>query len=599
MSLAQREFGSIDSVVLWHAYPRIGLDDRNQFDFYRDMPGGLEVLREVVHGFQKFGVRVYVDYNPWDRDTRTEGESDLDALAELVQALQVDGIFLDTMDRGSEQFRAKLDSVRRGVALEGEIALPLERVHDHHMSWAQGFGDTHVPGVLRNKWFERRHMQHQVARWNRDRSGELHQAWLNGSGMLIWENIFGTWNGWNERDKTILRSMLPIQRRYSHLFAGENWTPLVPTLAKDVYGSLWEGAGLQLYTLVNRSQGEINGNLIPVRVQEPEQAWDLMQCIKAGTGNGCLAGTLPPRGIGCFVIGTRNALDHAKPGDFGAFIVAQQGIAQRANWDASPLQLKTKLLLTSLPLTVVYKPRKPSLENMVEVPAVSRTLEVQFRLRECGCYGVAEPSPADPDYLGLHKPIWFKREANLRNYWIDLTPVTNAQFAGFLKATGYRPRYMEKFLAHWKDGALPPGKEDHPVVYVDIFDARCYAQWLGKRIPSEEEWQYAAQGDDGRKYPWGNEMEPGRCNDGSSKGTTPVKAFPDGRSPSGLYDMCGNVWQWTESERSDGHTCFAILRGGSYYKRGGSEWYFDEGPQPTWFAAKMLLMWPGLDRCSA
>ena len=132
-----REFGGYDSIVLWHAYPRIGLDQRNQFDFYRDQPGGLEGLRQLTLRLQARGVKVYIDYNPWDTGTRREDLSDIDALVWLVRSLGVDGIFLDTMNRGSGEFRAKLDAVRPGVVLESEGALPLENLHDHHMSWAQ------------------------------------------------------------------------------------------------------------------------------------------------------------------------------------------------------------------------------------------------------------------------------------------------------------------------------------------------------------------------------------------------------------------------------------------------------------------------------
>jgi hypothetical protein len=239
----RREFGGYDSVVLWHAYPRIGVDERNQFDFYRDLPGGLLGVRGVVRQFHRRGVRVYLDYNPWDTGTRREAKSDLELLAELVAALGADGLFLDTMSQGATEFRARLDAARPGVILEGEGAVPLEHVHDHHASWAQWFEDSAVPGVLRLKWFERRHMQHAIRRWDSDHSGELQSAWMNGSGVMVWENVFGSWVPWNARDRSILRAMLPIQRRFTHLFSGEGWTPLVTTEQPGVFASRWESRG--------------------------------------------------------------------------------------------------------------------------------------------------------------------------------------------------------------------------------------------------------------------------------------------------------------------------------------------------------------------
>ena len=118
LEYATETFGGYDAVVLWHAYPRIGFDQRNQFDFYRDMPGGLAGLRDVCHQFQAHGVRVFSNYNPWDTGTRRENRSDIDLLAEMMQALDADGLFLDTLARGADELRARLAAVRPGIVLE-------------------------------------------------------------------------------------------------------------------------------------------------------------------------------------------------------------------------------------------------------------------------------------------------------------------------------------------------------------------------------------------------------------------------------------------------------------------------------------------------
>jgi formylglycine-generating enzyme required for sulfatase activity len=93
-------------------------------------------------------------------------------------------------------------------------------------------------------------------------------------------------------------------------------------------------------------------------------------------------------------------------------------------------------------------------------------------------------------------------------------------------------------------------------------------------------------------------MLPNRCNDGQSSNTTPVQQYPLGRSPFGIFDLCGNTWEWTENEYSDQRTRFTMIRGGSYYTARGSGWYMDGGPRPANYSQKFLLMWPGLDRCA-
>ncbi len=264
-------YGGFDGIVLWHAYPVIGIDDRNQFDWYRDVPG----IRELVATLKGHGVRVFVDYNPWDIGTRREDVNDAQAVASIVRWLDVDGVFLDTMKEAPQELRAAIDAVRPGVAFEGESTLPLARVDDHHLSWAQWFADSDVPGVIRARWFEQRHMLHHTRRWNRDHVDELQSSWLNGVGMLVWDVVFGVWVGWNEHDRGLLRTMVDVQRRNAALLSRGEWTPLAGRSDRlEVVGSRWRDHDGELWALVNRSSEpfagtvDLDGRRVDVRLPQ-------------------------------------------------------------------------------------------------------------------------------------------------------------------------------------------------------------------------------------------------------------------------------------------------------------------------------------------
>ena len=206
----------------------------------------------------------------------------------------------------------------------------------------------------------------------------------------------------------------------------------------------------------------------------------------------------------------------------------------------------------------------------------------------------------------------------IKPFYMDKYPVTNAEFKKFLDATHYHPKDDLNFLKDWKNGTYPDGWAKKPVTWVSLEDARAYAKWAGKRLPHEWEWQYAAQGTDGRIYPWGNcdwlALGPlgvpikgcsvfGDPKDSLApipdKGRTmlpasDVDAHPNGASPFGVIDMVGNVWQWTD-EYVDEHTRGGILRGGSHYQPQGSIWYFPQAYRNDQHG-KLLLMAPSYDR---
>ncbi len=132
---------------------------------------------------------------------------------------------------------------------------------------------------------------------------------------------------------------------------------------------------------------------------------------------------------------------------------------------------------------------------------------------------------------------------DLPAYKMDKYPVTNAQYARFVAATGYRTPL------DWKDGKIPNGLKLHPVTMVTWSDANAYAKWAHKRLPTEAEWEKAARGSDGRRWPWGNTMDPSRLNTYNTVGSTSdVTKYPGGVSPYGLMDMAGNVNEWTSSD---------------------------------------------------
>jgi formylglycine-generating enzyme required for sulfatase activity/mono/diheme cytochrome c family protein len=159
----------------------------------------------------------------------------------------------------------------------------------------------------------------------------------------------------------------------------------------------------------------------------------------------------------------------------------------------------------------------------------------------------------------------------LPDYFIDKYEVTNADYREFVEATG------DSMPEHWKEGVIPEGREQHPVIYVSWFDATAYCEWRGKSLPTEPEWEKAARGTDGRTFPWGNQFDKNKANTPQygHKDSTPVGQFEEGRSPYGAHDMAGNVFEWTADwykafpgnqhpDPNEGER-YRVVKGGSWY----------------------------------
>ena len=203
----------------------------------------------------------------------------------------------------------------------------------------------------------------------------------------------------------------------------------------------------------------------------------------------------------------------------------------------------------------------------VKIPSASYIYRVSHRVMEGGCQ-------VD------HGP----RLVTLDGFTMDTYPVTNAQYKKFMDETGYVPKDNANFLRYWTNGMPSDELLTRAVVWVSPTDAKAYAEWRNCRLPTEEQWQFAAGGPQKLKWPWGNEFVENMCNS------------EEGASPFGVQRMCGNVWEWTTPIIDDGHRQFALLRGGCSY-RAAHFWHTDGGPRPTNFHLEFPLLNEGLNRC--
>jgi gamma-glutamyl hercynylcysteine S-oxide synthase len=582
-----RRYGGIDSVLLWPVYPNIGIDNRNQFDLLRDMPGGIAGVRDMISDFHRRGVRVLFPTMPWDMGTRREPLGMPETLAALLKEIAADGANGDTFHGVPRSYRAASDAVGHPLVFEPELYDESDATLNwNSMSWGY-WKYPFMPMVSRAKWLEPRHMVNVCDRWNKDKTDNLQAAFFNGVGYETWENIWGIWNGITERDAEAVRRVAKVERRFADYLVSAAWEPHTPTLRPGVFASRFPKGGRVLWTLVNRTAYDIDGPQLQVPAQSAGRYFDLWHGEELKPAAGSVAFRMEASGFGAVL---------AQPEPPDAALTAF--LAEMRALNARPLSSFPKVWRVLPQQIVPIEPAPPAPqapEGMVRIPAAP---EFRFEVHGIEIEG-GDNIGVDVQYPGEDSP---RRHhlliLSIPSFDIDRYPVTNRQFGEFLAAAQYHPPDDHNFLKDWKGGNYPAGWGNRPVTWVSLEDARAYAKWAGKRLPHEWEWQYAAQGLDGRVYPWGTtwspDCAPPQEHGHDLRGPTPVDAFPSGASPFGVMDMTGNVWQWTD-EFQDEHTRAAILRGGGYYRPDGSAWYFPSAYKLTEHG-KYLLIGPSKDR---
>jgi formylglycine-generating enzyme required for sulfatase activity len=588
----EKRYGGIDSILIWPTYPNMGIDDRNQHDMIRSMPGGVAGVKQMVADFHRRGVRVLFPMMMWDQGTREPGMPWPQAVAEMMAEIGADGINGDTQDGVPLAFSQAAEKIGHPLAFQ-----PESEPHDEELAWnVLTWGEYQfqfVPVVDRYKWLEPRHMVNISDRSNRHKTDDLQFAFFNGIGWNSWENVWGVWNGVTERDGEATRRIATIERAVAPFLVSAGWEPFYPMNHYGIFASRWPLDDKTLWTIVNRNEYDIDGPEMSVPYQAGTRYYDLYH----GT-------EIRPE-----INGDKTVLFFPVEAHGYGTVLAVHGEA-----DAATIQLMEKMKeLTARPLSsysdewkvlpqhlLEIAPTKPVATvpvNMVEVPEADFTFQVHgIEIEGADDIGVDVQYPWEDTPRRFHE-----HRLRVKSFYMDKYPVTNAEFKEFLEATRYHPRDDLNFLRDWKDGTYPRGWAKKPVSWVSLEDARAFAKWAGKRLPHEWEWQYAAQGGDHRAFPWGNAWDPGAVpapdQGRTMRGPDDVDAHPTGASPFRVMDMVGNVWQWTD-EFIDDHTRAAVLRGGSYYQPQGSKWYFPQAYRNDRHG-KLLLMAPSKDRSGA
>ncbi|MFO7852970.1 MAG: formylglycine-generating enzyme family protein [Bacteroidota bacterium] len=626
------QFGHIDIYGIWPTWPRLGVDMRNQWDLYDDLPGGTEQLRNFARMSRQYNTRFFIAYNPWDKSTRQENP--YAGMARLIKEIEADGVVLDTRGSSSYELQAAADSVREGVVMYSEgMAVTKDmpgivsgRVHNAIYLAPE----LNLNKIIKPEFGIFRVLDVGEAILHR----EIAVAFFNGYGSEL--NLYrpGRYHQ-IDKDYDYLARTTMILRENNDAFLDNDWVPLIDSGRDKLHINKWKSGDKTIYTILNMEYKGFDGDLLKIEKEEGYHYVSLwhhegLEAVESGGDYFVNVSTFP---YSESYVNTRleASLDCiARFPEILTVVQEQDSLHIRSEkegmlkvWKGIPSYRDEAVEMEingvrNLDITTMF----PDYEGKIVIQLFNGKIladEVVVEFRGGEPWLISEVERTEP-HRGRYPEdmvlvpgarINYKLKANddfiphphtdemvtydIDSFLIDKYPVTNYQYYRFICETGYSPADTVNYLRHWVNGIYEQGEEKYPVFYISLEDARAYAEWAGKRLPTEAEWQLAAQGTDGRLWPWGNEFHGTKCNNAFER-STPVDAFVKGQSPYGVMDMVGNVWQLTNDVYDNGSYYFVIMRGGSYYKPTSSWWYVEGGPQSLDKTQMLLLVSPGFDR---
>jgi formylglycine-generating enzyme required for sulfatase activity len=647
-------YGGDDVICIWPTWPTLGVDQRNQFDLYRDLPGGLSKIKEIADSARLLGAKFFIAYNPWDESTRSEGH--LKGLADLIKATSADGVVLDTKGESSKELQEAADIVKGGVIMYSEgMAVPKDmeeiisgRVHNA----------LYYPPLLNlNKLIRPDFAIFRVAEVFKEKiQREYATSFFNGYGTEI--NQFAPGHPeWEEEQYLYFGKTSRILRENNSVFV-RPFTPLISTLQESVYVNKWIDKRKIIYTVFSIQPEGFHNNLFELDPSIEGHTVDLWkhENIEVKTENGKAYAFVNIDGYDKRYSGTNNEGEVSCVAQFKPFIEIetkedklQVKIVSPFDllkiWKGNPAYDKEPFLVNvekKSSIEIVLSNVLNDYEGKLVVQAfaqdelvdehitflkpgtprlVSNTYKTKPQSKLSGDMVIIPPGKLKIQFTQgdefIPYPKLHKDEiVEFNSFAMDKHPVTNSEFKKFIEVSKYKPSDTSNYLKHWMNGEINKGEEKFPVVYISYEDAKAYAMWANKRLPTELEWQYAAQTNAGNEWPW-KQLKPvtrketfvtetltvksiegissKNCNLGDGK-LYPVGKYKAGVNPNGLFDLSGCVWQLTNDVYESGSYRYIIMKGGSYFKPSSSWWYVQGGPRELHYRQALLRVSQGFER---
>ena len=455
-------YGGIDSVLLWTGYTNIGADDRNAFDLFRNLPGGVDGVRQMVARFHARGVAVLWPNFPWDQGTRDEGRAQHDALVDLVVSTDSDGVNGDTHDCLNTSWWEASIAAGKPLNLEPQSMgnrydkTGWQTINYATNSWGEGWRHQFAPMVSAYKLIDHRHLASMCNRHGVNKTNEIQTAFFNGAGYESWESIWGMYNMITPYHSEALRRTASILRQFGDITSQGTFMPHRPvTVQHGVYASefVTADAGRALYTIVSRNDFDTAGvqmvlgcSTIAPSCSPTSRFFDVYHGVELevdcqATYGAKLSFTIEALGYGS-VLHVRDGGTMPDP----AFLDNMRGMTQNELRSYSDEWLPLQQRQVNDPPTPV-PPKPPT--GMVLIPGDTYHFVAKGLIPQ----GDQLPEGKGVDVQFPWEP-WPRREhehtMQLHDIFMDEFPATNEDYKQYLAQSSYAPpATSQSWLQHW------------------------------------------------------------------------------------------------------------------------------------------------------